>query len=223
MWSTTFERFPTGKTPILGAITVAVYDWTRPQPGESRIFDQAPLERLACGHPAGPLALYTPFGLALLWIAAARGAGAVTLAAGWAGGVAVWSIFEYLMHRYSFHHTPTTRGQLAFGYLVHGVHHAYPDDSRRWVMPMVVTMPLGLALFGLSWVALGDRALPLFAGFTHGYLAYDTLHYTMHRGPLPTALGRWLRRHHMQHHYLTPNARFGVSSPVWDLFFRTAR
>jgi sterol desaturase/sphingolipid hydroxylase (fatty acid hydroxylase superfamily) len=90
-------------------------------------------------------------------------------------------------------------------------------------MPMIVTMPVGLAIFALCWVALGDHALPLFAGFTHGYLAYDTLHWAMHRGPLPTSLGRALRRHHMQHHYATPHARFGVSSPLWDFFFRTAR
>jgi sterol desaturase/sphingolipid hydroxylase (fatty acid hydroxylase superfamily) len=223
MWSTTFERFPTGKTPIVGAITVSVYDWTRPQPGESRMFEQDTLERLACGHPRVPLLLYTPFGLALVALALARGMSWPTAVAAYAGGVLAWSAFEYAMHRFSFHHTPKTPGQVAFVYLTHGVHHAYPDDSRRWVMPMIVTMPVGLALLGVVWLAAGDYALPGFAGFTHGYLAYDTLHYLIHRGPLPTAVGRFLRRHHLQHHYATPHARFGVSSPVWDVLLRTPR
>jgi sterol desaturase/sphingolipid hydroxylase (fatty acid hydroxylase superfamily) len=25
----------------------------------------------------------------------------------------------------------------------------------------------------------------------------------------------------MQHHYKTPNMRFGVSSPLWDIVFKT--
>jgi len=55
-------------------------------------------------------------------------------------GLFVWSLLEYGTHRGSFHHAPETEGQVAYGYLVHGVHHAYPDDSRRWVMPLIVTL-----------------------------------------------------------------------------------
>jgi sterol desaturase/sphingolipid hydroxylase (fatty acid hydroxylase superfamily) len=185
------------------------------------MFDHEWLERLACGHPALPLALYTPFGLALIVLAWVRGAGVGSLAAWYIIGMAVWSVFEYGMHRFSFHHTPASRTGLAFGYMMHGVHHAYPDDSRRWVMPMIVTVPVGLTILAIFWLLLGTAGLPAFAGFAHGYLAYDTVHYAIHRGPLPTSVGRFLRRHHMQHHYATPEARFGVSSPLWDVFFRT--
>jgi sterol desaturase/sphingolipid hydroxylase (fatty acid hydroxylase superfamily) len=34
---------------------------------------------------------------------------------------------------------------------------------------------------------------------------------------------RWLRRHHLQHHYAAPDQNFGVSSPLWDIIFRTSR
>jgi len=30
-----------------------------------------------------------------------------------------------------------------------------------------------------------------------------------------------VRRHHMLHHAKTPDRRFGVSSPLWDLVFGT--
>jgi sterol desaturase/sphingolipid hydroxylase (fatty acid hydroxylase superfamily) len=29
------------------------------------------------------------------------------------------------------------------------------------------------------------------------------------------------KRYHMQHHYKTPDERFGVSSPLWDMVFGT--
>ena len=32
---------------------------------------------------------------------------------------------------------------------------------------------------------------------------------------------KFVKRHHMRHHYKEPEARFGVSSPLWDLVFHT--
>jgi sterol desaturase/sphingolipid hydroxylase (fatty acid hydroxylase superfamily) len=32
---------------------------------------------------------------------------------------------------------------------------------------------------------------------------------------------KYLKRHHMMHHFKTPQARYGVSSPVWDVVFGT--
>ena len=61
----------------------------------------------------------------------------------------------------------------------------------------------------------------LFAGFVHGYLTYDLLHYFIHRGRLPGRIGRFLRQYHMAHHYTKPEKHFGVSSPLWDVVFRT--
>ncbi len=152
---------------------------------------------------------------------AMRAARATSLVLVYAAGLLTWTLVEYLMHRFSFHHTPASARQVAFGYLVHGVHHAYPDDARRWVMPLMVTLPIGAAVVGVLYGALGARGLPGFAGFAHGYLAYDTLHWGIHRNAIGGPLGRFLRKHHLQHHYATPERRFGVSSPLWDLLFGT--
>jgi sterol desaturase/sphingolipid hydroxylase (fatty acid hydroxylase superfamily) len=32
---------------------------------------------------------------------------------------------------------------------------------------------------------------------------------------------KFLKRHHMEHHFKTPDARFGVSTSFWDQVFRT--
>jgi len=133
----------------------------------------------------------------------------------------VWSLLEYGAHRGSFHHEPQNEGQVAFGYLVHGVHHAYPDDSRRWMMPLAVTIPISAVIYLVFRLVLGGYANGVFAGFIHGYLTYDLLHYFIHRGRMPGRLGRFLRQYHMAHHYTKPEKNFGVSSPLWDVVFRT--
>lgn len=158
-----------------------------------------------------------------LWIAAERGVRFSVIAACYVAGLAAWSLVEYVMHRFSFHHSPQTERQLAFGYLMHGVHHAYPDDSRRWVMPLVATLPIGVVLLTCACLAFGILGLPAFAGFMHGYFAYDTLHWTIHRNARGSRLVRYLRKYHLQHHYAAPDRHFGVSSPLWDVFFGTWR
>jgi hypothetical protein len=220
-WATTFSRFQPGRLPLVGPIAVRVADWSKPRPGRAPMFDQVWLERLSVAHPAWPVAVYAPGGAAAIWQASRHGHTSAAIAVAYAAGLLLWTLVEYLTHRLSFHHVPTTRGQVAYGYLVHGVHHAYPDDSRRWVLPLVVTLPIAGALFWVFGAAFGVFHLPVFAGFIHGYLVYDLLHYFIHSGRLPTPLGRYLRQYHLTHHFKSPDAHFGVSSPLWDVIFRT--
>lgn len=185
------------------------------------MFDSPLLERLSVVHPAAPTALYVPVGLYLVWRSAQTGAGMAGSLFLYMGGLLIWSLLEYVAHRGSFHHTPKSEGQLAVAYLVHGVHHAYPDDSRRWMMPLTVTLPLAVLLYALFRLVFGGYAAGVYAGFLHGYLTYDLLHYFIHRGRLPTRVGRFLRQYHLAHHYTAPDRHFGVSSPLWDMVFRT--
>ena len=223
VWSTTFRRFSAGRFTIVGPIGVSVHDWSRPRQGQPRLFDQDLLEWFTCAHPAFILAFYVPASLAFLWLGHQAGVAALAMLGWWAIGLFCWSFLEYAIHRFSFHMTPRVRPQVIVGYLMHGVHHSHPDDSRRWVMPLVVTVPIA-ALIYLSLRALaGANASPMFAGVLHGYMVYDSLHFAIHRGPVPTRLGAYLRAYHFQHHYGVPERQFGVSSPLWDWIFRTTR
>ena len=219
-WMTTFTRFPPGRTP-LGPVEVRVEDWSHPKAGQAPMFDHPVLERLISAHPALPVAVYFPAGIWLVWYASRSGLAIGPLAAAYSGGLIAWTLMEYITHRISFHHVPTTSGQVAYGYLVHGVHHAYPDDSRRWMIPVVGSIPIAVMFFWLFTLVLGRFAPPAFGGFLHGYLAYDLLHYAIHRGRMPTRLGRFLRQYHLAHHYASPDRHYGVTSPLWDLVFRT--
>jgi hypothetical protein len=220
-WASTFARFQTGRVLLVGPIVVRVADWSKPVPGRAPMFDQALLERLSVGHPALPALVYAPAGLWLLARASQTGLPWTVIAGCYLSGLLGWSLFEYATHRGSFHHEPTTRWQVAYAYLVHGVHHAYPDDSRRWMMPLGVTIPIAAVLFWVFRTLLGRFAVPSFAGFIHGYLTYDLVHYFIHRGRIPTRFGRYLRQYHLAHHFKSPDRHFGVSSPLWDVVFRT--
>lgn len=220
-WLSTFNRFRPGRIPLVGPVGLLVADWARPQRGEAPMFDSPLLERLSIVHPLLPTAVYLPAGLFLLWGSAVGPLGAGRSGLLYLAGLLAWSLLEYGAHRGSFHHEPQTEGQLAFAYLIHGVHHAYPDDSRRWMMPLAVTVPIKTLLLLLCRLVLGAFASGAFAGFLHGYLTYDLMHYFIHRGRMPGRLGRYLRQHHLAHHYAKPEKNFGVSSPLWDLVFRT--
>jgi sterol desaturase/sphingolipid hydroxylase (fatty acid hydroxylase superfamily) len=222
-WSRVFERFAPGRYVLVEPIGVAVHDWARPQPGEATLFDHPAIERMTCAQPGTLATIYGWLAAVLCWRGIAGGvtfAGAALLIA---GGLACWTLLEYVMHRFTFHFTPRTRRQVFFAYLFHGVHHAFPDDGRRWMMPLVTSLPVAAVLTTLSWLAFGAAGGPFMSGIVLGYLAYDLLHYAFHRGPLRSRFGNYLRKRHLAHHYGVPERNFGVSSPIWDVIFRTGR
>ncbi len=142
-------------------------------------------------------------------------------------GLFLWTLAEYLLHRFVFHYHPKTETQKKIFFLFHGVHHAQPQCKTRLVMPPVVSIPLALVFYGLFHlifgVILGGSYWvgPLFSSFILGYLVYDLTHYATHHFPMRKGIWKWLKRHHMRHHYKSPDQRFGVSSPLWDYVFKT--
>ena len=144
-------------------------------------------------------------------------------------GLFLWTFAEYMLHRFLFHHKPGTPRQERILFLFHGIHHAQPQVKTRLVMPFPVTIPMALLFFGLFYLVLGvilkvpQWIAPLMAGYMSGYLAYDLIHYSTHHMPMRSGVARYLKRHHMQHHYKDPGTRFGVSSPLWDKVFGTMR
>ena len=142
-------------------------------------------------------------------------------------GLFVWTFAEYTLHRFVFHFRPRVPWQERASFLFHGVHHAQPMSKTRLVMPPAVSIPLALLFLGAFYLILGvllaipHWVAPLFSGFIAGYFVYDMLHYSTHHFRLRWRFWQFLRQHHMRHHAQTPDMRFGVSSPFWDIVFRT--
>lgn len=196
-----------------------------------RLFRSDVLEFFTHIHPAVVAALWMPVVLLFL----ARGIlNRALFAWSWSalplaflGGVLIWTLAEYVLHRFVFHFRPRTPWQERVSFLFHGVHHAQPRSKTRLVMPPAVSIPLAALFYGFFYLVVGvllqslHWVAPLFSGFIAGYLAYDMFHYAMHHVPMRRGVWRSLRRHHMYHHTQTPDLRFGVSSPLWDIVFGT--
>jgi sterol desaturase/sphingolipid hydroxylase (fatty acid hydroxylase superfamily) len=142
-------------------------------------------------------------------------------------GLFLWTLAEYLLHRFVFHYTPKNAWQERVVYLFHGIHHHQPQCKTRLVMPPVVSVPLAVLFYALFSLVAGRLfhssawVDPLVSGFIIGYLVYDLTHYATHHFPMRQGWFKFLKRYHMQHHYKTPDQRFCVSSPVWDWVFQT--
>lgn len=142
-------------------------------------------------------------------------------------GLFLWTLAEYLLHRFVFHfHAKKPALQRVF-FLLHGIHHTQPQSKTRLVMPPVVSIPLAFVFYGLFQLFIGKilgggyLVGPIFSGFISGYMFYDLTHYATHHFPMRRGIWKALKRHHMRHHYKSPDLRFGVSSPLWDYVFDT--
>jgi sterol desaturase/sphingolipid hydroxylase (fatty acid hydroxylase superfamily) len=137
-------------------------------------------------------------------------------------GIVVWSFAEYTLHRFVFHFEPKSEFGARIHFVFHGVHHDYPNDSRRLVMPPSVSLPLAVIFYFLFDALLGSvNVAPFFVGFILGYLCYDMTHYAIHHYNMHNRFWLAIKNHHMKHHYMNSKKGFGVSSPVWDDVFRT--
>lgn len=135
-------------------------------------------------------------------------------------GLFFWTIFEYVMHRFIFHYHPTSKIGQRIHFVTHGVHHDYPNDSKRLVMPPGVSLPIGLFFYAVYYFAFGEAiCASLFSGFCFGYVVYDTLHFASHYSNWQNPIFQSIKKHHMRHHYQDPDKGFGFTSKFWDHIF----
>lgn len=173
-------------------------------------------------HPVTPLVIYVPIVGYMLDIAIRERAMPLVATVGLFGlGLLIWSFVEYSMHRWVFHYEPRSRWGKQFHFLLHGVHHDYPNDASRLVMPPVVSIPLALFFYLIFLGIFREKTPAVFAGLITGYLFYDMLHYATHHFPMKRGMWLWLKKYHMRHHYQDDHFGYGVSSPLWDYVFRT--
>jgi 4-hydroxysphinganine ceramide fatty acyl 2-hydroxylase len=187
----------------------------------SRMFRANWMEALSKVHFTVPLFLFLPVIAYCLYLASELPLPQIGL--WWVIGVAIWSLTEYVLHRFVFHWQPPGKIGARIHFIFHGVHHDYPNDRLRLVMPPSLSIPLALLFYGLFRLCFGTSMLlyPFFAGFLVGYLFYDISHYAIHHFAIKGTIWAKIKEHHMHHHYAEPERGFGVSSPFWDHVFDT--
>lgn len=188
-----------------------------------RMFNNDILEALSKVHFTIPLYIYLPVVGYLLY----RAVFVYTLSATdilfyFVFGIFVWTFTEYTLHRFIFHFNFKSELGEKIHFIFHGVHHDYPNDSKRLVMPPSVSIPLAVIFYFLFHALLGEIFIaPFFAGFIIGYLAYDMIHYAVHHFNMHSKFWLYIKNHHMKHHYLDSQKGYGVSSPTWDILIGT--
>jgi sterol desaturase/sphingolipid hydroxylase (fatty acid hydroxylase superfamily) len=194
-----------------------------------RVFEDPRLEKLTHVHPITPLLLWVPIIVFLYYRSfTVLGFSVSSVLMLSFLGLFVWTLTEYLLHRYVFHFNATTPFQKRIQFLIHGLHHDDPNDPTRLVMPPAGSLILSVPLFlGFQFIfqvfGKPDATIPFFAAFVIGYLCYDYIHYGVHHFKPTSKLGKMIKQHHMLHHFVDHDAKWGVSSPIWDYLLGTVK
>jgi sterol desaturase/sphingolipid hydroxylase (fatty acid hydroxylase superfamily) len=183
-----------------------------------RMFDSDYMEMFSRVHFSIPLFIYLPVVFYFLYRAVfLYEQSAVSILTLIILGIAVWTLAEYTLHRFIFHYEFKSEFGAKIHFIFHGVHHDYPNDSRRLVMPPSVSIPLAILFYFIFTLILGNiNVAAFFVGFILGYLCYDMTHYAVHHFNMHNRFWLAVKNHHMKHHYMDSTKGFGVSSPVWD-------
>jgi len=193
------------------------------------IFKNKFLEKLTYTSPSVVIILYgllTVLAIRFYMLQLDQNATVFSVVTLYFAGFLSWTLGEYILHRFVYHDFRDASYTKRFHYIFHGIHHEYPSDTKRLVLPPLPGLTIAGILFGLFylifWLATGSGnvAFVFAPGFVNGYLAYMLVHYTVHKVPSPKKFNFWWR-HHNIHHFQQHDRAFGVTSPLWDIVFRT--
>ena len=132
-------------------------------------------------------------------------------------GYGLWTLAEYVVHRFVLHHVPLVRP-------MHMAHHEAPRDLIG--TPTIFSVLLFfVAVFLPLNALLGLRAASaLSVGLLIGYFSYVLVHYGLHHwGSGGFRHLQKLKRHHALHHHLEDQCNYGVTTTIWDRLFGTLK
>ncbi|WP_223815424.1 sterol desaturase family protein [Sphingobacterium litopenaei] len=189
----------------------------------TRMFKNDFLESLTKVHYSVPLIFWIPVIIYFIRKAYVVGEMSTSTVFGYfLFGLAFWTLAEYVLHRWVFHFHPKSAWGQRIHFIFHGVHHDYPKDRLRLVMPLSASIPMATIIYFIFYAFFGEFTLAaFFAGFLFGYLIYDECHYAMHHANFKSGIFKKIKDHHMLHHYSDPEKGFGVSSAIWDKVFNS--
>ncbi|KAF8983276.1 fatty acid alpha-hydroxylase, partial [Haplosporangium bisporale] len=136
------------------------------------------------------------------------------------GGMFLWTLAEYVIHRFLFHlddYLPNSTFWQVAHFLLHGIHHYLPMDRLRLVMPPALAVALAIPINKLIHSALPyAQAYAVFSGLLLGYVLYDMTHYYLHHAKVFKIHFREMKTYHLAHHYKNFEGGYGITSKIWD-------
>ncbi|MDF1661209.1 MAG: sterol desaturase family protein [Planctomycetota bacterium] len=133
-------------------------------------------------------------------------------------GLATWSFAEYAIHNWVGH---LGKGRNEFS-REHLAHHKDPHYFARTSKKALTTLMVMIIVSPLACYGMGLLGGILFSvGFVLTYVSYEVLHRRVHTVAPGSAYTRYMYKHHLLHHFGSPKTNHGVTSPIWDVVFRT--
>lgn len=129
--------------------------------GQGTLFENSFLEPLTKCPPYISASIYSVIALAILLIGVQKH----VMNHVWAGvllfigAIFFWTFFEYFAHRYIFHldeYFPNSSLAETIAFTLHGIHHEYPRDKDRIIMPPVPGILIIGILFVVYYALIGN-------------------------------------------------------------------
>lgn len=155
--------------------------------------------------------------LAAAGIHAAGEGGALVWIAAMLMSLGLWTLIEYLMHRFVLHHIPYIKQ-------MHDRHHVEEHAAVGTPTWLSLGAHALIAFFPLMLVTDFTTASAVTCGLLLGYLWYICIHHILHHWhPVHPGYVYTLKRRHALHHHIDETINFGVTSGFWDRVFGTSR
>lgn len=142
-------------------------------------------------------------------------------------GAALFFSSEYSTHRFLFHARPSkTSWLLKLQHRLHYDHHIDPPKLDLLFLPWWFVVPTALVYFALYFAVTRSAAvsLSLMFGTFLGLAFYEWVHYVAHVPFVPkTAVGRYMKKYHLWHHFKNERLWFGVTNPAMDHLMQSYR
>lgn len=133
-------------------------------------------------------------------------------------GMITWTFTEYALHR-GLGHKRKRKNPFTVEHLLHHKKVNYFAKPIKKVISACLVFSLMMLL--LSLIGNLSIALSFSSGFIWMYLIYEMVHRRIHTHAPHNQYGRWMRKHHLHHHFKNPRVNHGVTTPFWDWVFGT--
>jgi sterol desaturase/sphingolipid hydroxylase (fatty acid hydroxylase superfamily) len=192
-----------------------------PNQNAPSLFKNKFLNKLTSSSPYTIITLYVLFSGFLIYTGYTKyNLSLDTIIAFFIFGVLSWTLAEYILHRFVYHKLKDATYDTGLHYLLHGIHHKYPNDQSKVILPIVPSIIVASILFGIFYLIFGIYVFAFVPGFLLTYLGYMLIHYMVHTKPMPKKYN-FFWKHHNIHHYQQHDRAFGVSTSLWDRVFGT--
>jgi sterol desaturase/sphingolipid hydroxylase (fatty acid hydroxylase superfamily) len=145
-----------------------------------------------------------------------------------AAGIPVWTLVEYLFHRYVLHGRFAPGKGLIRRFLherldpLHWEHHKHPFDGHHINGEIKDLLPLFFIGAPVSFITPVYTLPVLLAGVVESYVLEEWIHHSVHFYNFRNPYFRYIKRFHYYHH--SPKGMeqgYGLTNGFWDIVFKT--